>query len=274
VADISSNGRDEGKGRLAVVVGGAMGIGEATSVALASYGWRVVVADVNIDGAKTVASRCGGHAQFIDIMDPEGIDAAAAAIEAAHGAIYGCACVAAVFQEKRPPEETPIESFDRIIDINVRGAYLVNVAFARRMALYGAGAIVNFSSWTGFHSTPNHAYCASKAAVNLLTEGMAVEWGRSGVRVNAVTPGFVMVPRMVERLRVGGRYSVDLEDLSPLHRNVEPSEIAEVVAFLMSDRASCITGSNIGADAGIMAATAWHAFGGIPAPRPTMRNSA
>ena len=257
-----------------VVVGGALGIGEATTFALAEYGWRVIVADIDIDRAKTIASRCGGHAQFIDILDAKTIDEAVAAIEETHGAIYGCVNAAAVFQEKRPPEDTPIEVFDRIIDVNVRGMYLVNVAFAKRMAAHGAGAIVNFSSWTGFHSTPNHAYCASKAAVNLLTEGMAVEWGRSGVRVNAVTPGFVLVPRMVERLRAGGRYSVDIAGLSPLHRNVEPSEIADVVTFLMSDRASCITGSNIGADAGIMAATAWHAFGGIPGPRPTTRNSA
>lgn len=265
---------DEGRGRIAVVVGGGAGIGAATCLTLASYGWRVVVADINTDAAKAVAAKCNGDWYGIDIFDPAAIETAATAIEAKSGAIYGCVCAAAVFQDKKPPEDTTPEAFDRVIAGNVRGTYLVNVAFAKRMAAHGAGAIVNFSSWSGSFSSPVHGYCASKAAVNIMTESMAVEWGRSGVRVNAVTPGFVLVDRMVERLRVGGRYSVDLNQISPLNRIPEPKEMGEVVAFLLSDRASAVTGANLAADAGVMAASAWSVYGGIPAARPRKANSA
>ncbi len=264
---------DEGQRRLAVVVGGGAGIGEATSLVLADYGWRVIVADINVEAAKGVAARCKGDWIAIDIFDPASIEKAAADIESKHGAIYGCVCAAAVFQEKRPPEDTPVEAFDRLLDANIRGTYLVDVTFAKRMAARGGGSIVNFSSWAGQFSSPAHGYCASKAAVNSLTEGMAVEWGRSGVRVNAVTPGFVLVARMIERLRVGGRYGVNLDEVSPLHRIPEPREMGEVVAFLLSDRASAVTGANIAADAGVMAASAWPVYGGIPPARPRAAKS-
>ncbi len=266
MAETGSRG-NEGRGRLAVVVGGGAGIGAATCLALASYGWRVAVADINVEAAKSVAGQCGGDWYPIDIFDAASIEKAAADIEAKSGKIYGCVCAAAVFQDKKPPEDTPIEAFDRVIQGNVRGTYLVNVTFAKRMAANGGGAIVNFSSWSGQFSSPVHGYCSSKAAVNMLTESMAVEWGRSGVRVNAVTPGFVLVDRMVERLRVGGRYSVDLNSISPLNRIPAPSEMGEAVTFLLSDRASAVTGTNLAADAGVMAASAWTVYGGIPGPR-------
>lgn len=267
MAEQGSRG-NEGRGRLAVVVGGGAGIGAATCEVLASYGWRVAVADINMDLAKATAQKVSGDAFAIDILDPAAIEKAAGEIDAKSGPVYGCVCAAAVFQEKKPPEDTPVEAFDRILQANVRGTYLVNVAFAKRMARHGAGAIVNFSSWAGQFSSPVHGYCSSKAAVNMLTESMAVEWGRSGVRVNAITPGFVLVDRMKERLRVGGRYGVDLNSISPLNRITEPSEMGEAVAFLLSDRASAITGANIAADAGVMAASAWAVYGGIPGPRP------
>lgn len=258
---------NEGRGRVAVVIGGGSGIGEATSLLLGEQGWKVVVADVNMRAAADVASRCSGAAHAIDILQPEMIESAAAEIDRLYGPVHACICVAAVFQDKLPPEDTPIDAVDRILDVNLRGTYLLNVAFGKRMAAHGRGVIVNFSSWNGFQASPVHVYCASKAAVNRLTESMAVEWGRSGVRVNAVTPGFVLVPRMKERLRTGGRYSGRLEDLSPLGKIVEPREVAETVAFIVSDRASAMTGSNIVVDAGVMAAAGWGIFGGIPPSR-------
>jgi NAD(P)-dependent dehydrogenase (short-subunit alcohol dehydrogenase family) len=260
---------DEGRGRIAVVVGGGAGIGEASSIRLAELGWKVVVSDINLDNAKSVAVRCKGHAQYIDIISPASIEDAAAEIEKAVGPVYGCVIPAAIFQEKMPPERFPVEAIDRILNANIRGTYLANVAFAKRMAARGEGAIVNFSSWNGHRSSPAHIYCASKAAVNLMTEGMAVEWGASGIRVNAITPGFVLVERMKERLRVGGRYSGNLDDISPLHKIVAPDEIAQVAAFLLSDRSSGMTGSNLVVDAGVMAASSWAIFGGVPPRRGT-----
>lgn len=260
----------EGEGRLAVVVGGAAGIGAATAQCLAAHGWRVVVADIALAEAEAeaVAGRLGGHAVAIDICDPASIEAAAEAIESVHGPVHGAVAVAATFQARKAPEDTPVADFDRVIESNLRGTYCVDTAFARRMAGRGAGAIVNLSSWNGMRSSPVHGYCAAKAGVIMLTEGMATEWGRSGVRVNTVTPGFVMVPRIAERLRTGDRYSGRLEDLTALGRIVEPPEVGETIAFLLSDRASAITGANVAVDAGILASSGWSVFGGPPPARP------
>ena len=103
--------------------------------------------------------------------------------------------------------------------------------------------------------------------VDALTEGMAGEWGRSGVRVNTVTPGTTLVARVVERIRTGQRYAVHPEKLTALGRLVEPREVAQAIAFLLSDTASGITGANLAVDAGMMVAPSWDMFGGVPAAR-------
>lgn len=258
----------EGANRIAVVVGGGAGIGQATALTLSRHGWRVAVADINRSNAEATVRECSGGVAFeIDINDANSIEACAEAIDREFGPVYGAVACAATFQERRPLEQTPVADFDRVIQSNLRGTYLVDTAFGKRMAARGAGAIVNISSWNGFDSSPVHGYCASKAGVNLLTEGMAAEWGRSNVRVNCVTPGFVKVPRIAERMRTGGRYSMPLGDLAALGRVVEPEEVAETIAFLLSDRASAVTGANLAVDAGIMASHGWRVFGGPSPPR-------
>jgi NAD(P)-dependent dehydrogenase (short-subunit alcohol dehydrogenase family) len=259
---------DEGRGRLAVVVGGANGIGAATVVLLAERGWRVVVADLDAANAKTLAERCGGHGLAIDVLDARSIADAAQAIEREHGAIYALVNAAAIFQPQMPPESLPIETWERIADSSYRGTYVCCVEFGKRMAAHGAGSIVNISSMVGQRPNHGHAYYSAKAAVNMLTEGMAGEWGRSGVRVNAVSPGFVAVPRMVANIKEGKRYAISPAEVSALGRLVEPSEVAETIAFLLSDKASAITGTNLAVDAGVLATNGWLVHGGVPPARP------
>ena len=177
---------------------------------------------------------------------------------------------AAIFQPQKPPEDLPIETWDRIVNSGYRGTYVAIVEFAKRMASRGAGSIVNISSMVGQRPNHGHAYYSAKAAVNMLTEGMAGEWGRSGVRVNAVSPGFVAVPRMIENIRGGKRYPVSPVEVSALGRLVEPLEVAEAISFLLSDRASAITGANINVDAGVLASNGWTVHGGVPPPRPRL----
>ena len=112
-----------------------------------------------------------------------------------------------------------------------------------------------------------HAYCTSKAAVNLLTESMAAEWGRSGIRFNTVSPGVVMTERVAERIRTGTRYTVSPPSMTALGRLVTSREVAQAAAFLISDAASGITGANLAVDAGTLVTQAWSMFGGVPEPR-------
>jgi NAD(P)-dependent dehydrogenase (short-subunit alcohol dehydrogenase family) len=149
----------------------------------------------------------------------------------------------------------------------LRGTYLVDVAFGKRMAQRGQGAIVNLSSFNSKRAAPMHAYCSAKAGVESLTEGMAGEFGRSNVRVNTVTPGTTLVPRVVERIRTGTRYAVPLDTLTALGRLPQPREVAQAIAFLLSADASAITGANIVVDAGMMVAPSWAQFGGVRPPR-------
>ena len=260
-------------GRLAVVTGGAGGIGRAICACLAEQGWRVVVADIDSAAAEQVAREVGGHAQMLDIRDPACVEAAVAAIEAAHGPVGAVVHSAATFGALTPAEETSIADWDRIVELVHRGTFLVIVAFAKRMAARGGGSIVALSSWNGVRSARMHAYCSAKAAVNLLVEGMAAEWGRSGVRINAVSPGVVMTPRVAERIAAGTRYSVPPPELTALGRLVSTREVAEAAAFLVSDRASGITGINLPVDAGTLVTQAWSMFGGMPQARPREEDS-
>jgi NAD(P)-dependent dehydrogenase (short-subunit alcohol dehydrogenase family) len=175
---------------------------------------------------------------------------------------------AAIFAPRMRPEDLPLETWERITNIAYRGAYVACVEFARRMAAHGAGSIVNISSMVGQRPNHGHAYYSAKAAVNALTEGMAAEWGRSGVRVNAVSPGYVAVPRMVAQIADGSRYAISPIEASALGRLVEPDEVAETIAFLLSDKASAVTGANLNVDAGALAVQAWIIHGGVPPARP------
>jgi NAD(P)-dependent dehydrogenase (short-subunit alcohol dehydrogenase family) len=258
---------DEGRGRLAVILGGGNGIGAATARLLGSLGWRIAVADIDTEAAAAVAAGCGGWSQRVDVLDADSIRNAAEEIEAACGPAHAMVSAAAIFAPRMPPEEMPIAVWDRIVQSGYRGTYIANVEFGQRMARRGSGSIVNISSMVGQRPNHGHAYYSAKAAVNMLTEGMAGEWGRSGVRVNAVSPGFVAVPRMVENIRAGARYAVSPAEVSALGRLVEPEEVAQVIAFLLSDRASAVTGANIAVDAGVLAVNGWAVHGGVPPAR-------
>ncbi|MBM3522600.1 MAG: SDR family oxidoreductase [Alphaproteobacteria bacterium] len=254
-------------GRVAVVIGGANGIGAATAQLMAARGWRVVVADRDAEAAARVAMAIGGDAVALDIAKAEQIDAVVERIERDIGLPYALVVAAAVFQPAVPPSELPQAVWDETIAVNLTGTYLANRAFGTRMAASGkGGAIVNIASIAAIASMPVHAYGPSKAAVVSLTRNLAGEWGRAGVRVNVVSPGSTLVPRVEERIR-SGRYAGDPGAFTALGRMVKPNEVAEAIEFLASDRASAITGVNLVVDAGWDVAQTWAQHGGIrPAP--------
>jgi NAD(P)-dependent dehydrogenase (short-subunit alcohol dehydrogenase family) len=152
--------------------------------------------------------------------------------------------------------------FERLMAVNVKGTYDANRIFGMKMADQAGGSIVNLASVTGHGSTPLSIYGPGKAAIINLTKSLAGEWGGRNVRVNSVSPGVTLVPRIRARKAEGDRYPADLDDRMALRRCVEPNEVAEAVEFLASDRASGITGTDLVVDCGWMTGALWGAYAG------------
>ena len=259
-------GGDTGNGRLAVVIGGGNGIGAATVEVLATRGWAVAIIDRDLEAARRVADQCGGRAWHGDVTDQAVMIGIANEIEATFAPPYGLVVSSGTFQDSTiPPQESTHEDWERLISVNLAGVFHANRAFGPGMARRRGGAIVNIASSAGMGGNPLFAYGPAKAGVINLTECLAGEWGRSGVRVNAVSPAVTLVPRVRARMQAGARYRGDPGDNMALGRCVEPSEVGETIEFLLSDRASAITGVNLPVDCGWAAARGWTLYGG---PRP------
>lgn len=255
--------RDEGRGRVALVTGGASGIGFATAGVLAARNWRVVISDLDADRTARAAADLGvGHTAF-DVADEHATQAALARIEAEHGPVEALFANAGVIQPGGTPETLPMEDFDCVVAVNLRGVYVSCAVFGGAMAKRGGGGIVITGSITATRVVPLHAYAPTKAAVVHLAACLAAEWGRSGVRVNAVSPGFVATPPVRAAIQRGLRDPELLKEASSLGRLVEPEEIGKGVAFLLSDDAAAITGINLPVDAGWLAGSAMGSYGGV-----------
>jgi NAD(P)-dependent dehydrogenase (short-subunit alcohol dehydrogenase family) len=246
-----------------MVLGGANGIGAACCRVMRERGWAVAIGDQDRAAGETVASRIGAHAFTVDVRDKQNLAQLAGTVEQQLGPVEALIVSTGIFQGAAPIEEVPEDLFERIVAVNFGGTYQANRVFGARMAARGRGSIVNISSVTGHGSTPLNIYAPTKAAIINLTQSLAGEWGRSGVRVNSVSPGITLVPRVVERKKAGNRYPANLDDQMALGRCVEPDEVAEAVEFLASRRASGITGTDLIVDCGWMTGSLWGAYGGV-----------
>lgn len=257
--------RNEGRGRVAVVTGGASGIGLATARILVERGWRVVVSDVDEEGNAEAAAAIGAEAVPFDVASEGETEEAFARIEERLGPIEALFANAGVIQSGSRPEELPLAEFDRVIAVNLRGVYVSCISAGALMIRRRAGGIVVTGSVTATRTAPLHAYAPSKAAVVHMAACLAAEWGRSGVRVNAVSPGYVGTPPVLANIERGTRDPKLLIEGSALGRMVEPAEIGRGVAFLLSDDASAITGINLPIDAGWLAGAHLTTYGGVRA---------
>lgn len=243
-------------GRRALVTGGASGIGRATAGRLASEGARVAI--LARDGARgaDAATALGCTLVVADATDEAAVERAVADAEAALRGPVDVLVSAAGTYAIRPLLELPLADWEGILGDNLRSAFLVGRAVGRRLVAAGRpGAIVNVASIAAFLADavePSAHYAASKAALLALTRQMSAEWGRHGIRVNAVAPGLIDTPmlRMTPDTPEGRAF---LDARVPLGRIGRPEEIAAVIAFLASEEASYVTGATLLADGGVTA---------------------
>lgn len=248
---------------IAVVTGGASGIGAACCRVMAARGARVVVLDRDLARAELLAGEVKGRAYKGDVGDEADIVAVAASIENDVGPVEMLVNSAGVIQVPVRPTELSMRTWDDVVRIDQRGTWVASVAFARAMLMRRRGAIINIASIAGMRAMPLHAYTPAKAAVISMTECLAAEWGPSGIRVNAVSPGYTRTPALQAAIDKGERDVTLLERNAALQRLVEPEEIAKVVAFLASSEAGAMTGANVPVDCGWLTATPWNTYGGL-----------
>jgi NAD(P)-dependent dehydrogenase (short-subunit alcohol dehydrogenase family) len=248
-------------GRVVVITGAAQGIGAACARRLVQDGAQVALWDV-ADGegialAESVAM--GGDGALYchcDVSSKSDVDAALAATLAHFGHVDGLVNNAGIFKAA-PFLEITESDWDAVLDINLKGSFLVGQAVAREMVARNAlplrGAIVNMSSVNGTLTIPTIAsYNASKGAINQLTRVMALSLADQGVRVNAVAPGTIATELARSAVLTSDEARARIMSRTPMKRLGEPGEIADVVAYLLSDAASYVTGEIVVADGGRM----------------------
>jgi 2-deoxy-D-gluconate 3-dehydrogenase len=246
--------------QVAVVTGGARGIGRATAEALASVGATVVVADLDeAESAALVAEigATGGRAMALraDVSSEASIDAMFGEVAKREGAVDILVNNAGV-AIRRPAVELSLADWQTVVAVNVTGAFLCARAAARQMiAGDSGGAIVNVASIMGLSGGglyPNISYQTSKGALVNMTRALAVEWAPHRVRVNAVAPTYVRT-RLIAPLLENPEMVARIEAMTPLRRLAEPEEVAAAICFLASPAAAMITGHVLPVDGGFLA---------------------
>jgi 3-oxoacyl-[acyl-carrier protein] reductase len=243
------------KDKVAIITGGANGIGRATALTFAREGAKVTVADVKEEAGKKVVdeiAKIGGTAIFarVNVADPQQVNQMVAATINAFGKIDILINNAGILADARLVK-MELEQWQRVIDVNLKGVFLCGQAVARVMEEQGTGGVIlNAASVVGLYGNFGQSnYVASKAGVIGMTKTWARELGRKGIRVNAVAPGFIateMVQAMPEKV------ITMMKEKTLLQRMGTPEDIASAYLFLASDEAGFITGTVLSVDGGVV----------------------
>lgn len=234
--------------KVVIVTGAAGGIGSAIGQRFASEGARVVITDVNAEGAEATASAIraqGGRARAFsaDISKREGCQAVIAEVMSREGRI-DVLCNNAGINRRGPLLSLTPEDWDLSFAVNIDAMFHLCQAALPHMIAQGGGAVVNTASQWGLYPAPNHiAYNVTKAAVASFTQNLARDYAPQKIRVNAVCPGEIHTPMLEAGVKRSGRTIADLDKLVPYGRIGKPEEVAALVAFLASDEAAFMCGS-------------------------------
>jgi NAD(P)-dependent dehydrogenase (short-subunit alcohol dehydrogenase family) len=235
--------------RVAIITGGASGIGAATARRFAAEGATVVVFDRDGEAAMKVVAEVGGHAYALDVRDSDEVTAAVESVAQTLGQVDILVNNAGT-GDLRPMHTVDDKLWHRLIDVNLTGTFNATRAVIPYMLETGGGAIVNNASVSGVTPTRNEAaYSAAKAGVISLTKSAALEYGPT-VRVNCVAPGHVRTPLTAVWEQMPDTFE-PIAAAIPLGRIGEADEVAEVILFLASDRASYVTGQTLLVDGGV-----------------------
>jgi NAD(P)-dependent dehydrogenase (short-subunit alcohol dehydrogenase family) len=241
----------------AIVTGGSSGIGRSCAERFGEEGANVVIADVNVDGAERTAElvrEAGGDATVVetDVSDPEDVEAMVDVAVETYGGLDYAFNNAGIDGDRAPAGEHPLDNWERVVDVDLKGTFLCMRAELPAMLDSGGGAVVNTSSIMGLVAIEGLSpYVASKHGIIGLTKTAAVEYAAEGVRVNAISPGVIETP-----MTTGEDAADSIEqsvDATPLGRLGAPEEIGDAAVWLCSDDASFVTGETLVVDGGFVA---------------------
>lgn len=241
-----------------LITGGASGIGRATAEEAVAEGARVVLADVNDDQGEEVAAELGDAASYLhcDVTDEASVEASVAGAVERLGRLDGSFNCAGILAALGNAGEVPLEEWEKVIAVDLNGVFLCTKHQLAPMAAQGSGSILNMASAAGLIGWPGaSAYVAAKHGVVGLSKSAALEYAASGVRVNSICPSYVLTP-MVEKDLFEDALGGDEELIAaaranhPIGRFAEPAEIAAAACWLLSDKASFVTGSAMSVDGG------------------------
>jgi 3-oxoacyl-[acyl-carrier protein] reductase len=250
---------DRFTGRVAVVTGAAQGIGAATARRLAAEGATVAVLDLDLDRtADTVATirAVGGAADgyAVDVADADSVTAAIDAVAGAYGRIDVLVNDAGVTRDNLV-HKLAEDDWDTVLDVNLKGAYLVSRAVQRQMVPAGYGRIVSLSSTSALGNRGQANYAAAKAGIQGLTATLAIELGRYGITANAVAPGYVATAMTAATAQRLGMDPAEHQRLAaeqiPVRRVGRPDDIAAAIAFLASEEAGYVSGQTLYVNGGL-----------------------
>ena len=239
--------------KVAIITGGASGIGLATAKKLAGYGVNVVLAEWN-DNVEEIASNIGENALGIkcDVSSEENVKSLVEETVSKFGHIDYLVSNAGIGGGPNKAHEVSLEEWYKVVAVNQTGIFLANKYVISEMLKNGGGSIVNTSSMYGLvGTTMSFAYSATKGAINQMTRSLALTYARDNIRVNAVAPGYVDTPILKD---VPKEYKDVMASSIPMGRLGKDSEIANLICYLLSDEASFITGDIVSIDGGFTAA--------------------